>query len=229
VSERLSAHNEHVVLDRVTNLITGPWPLLLAALVLVVLARENRLIKGSLILVPLFGTQIFFNLYVHHDYYQCALVPAYVAIMAIGIDEGAGRIPWRPNLLRPLVAVAGVAVVLGGAWTSPLGAATRTVLAHPPTTIPWESRALLQHTPPGAQILTIGCSWDSRFLYYGHRRGLMYPNKNTHEGQPPLSPEYVRANYQYVLNCGRHSELQQLPSWIQLRFVAGGLYEIVGT
>src|SRR5206468_9297938 len=61
ISERLNGGTEQLVLDRITNLMTGPWPLLVAAIVMLALARHNRLMKLSLVAVPLLGTQVFFN------------------------------------------------------------------------------------------------------------------------------------------------------------------------
>lgn len=232
ISERLNGGNEQVVLDRITNLMTGPWPLLVAAIVMLALARHNRLMKLSLVLVPLLGTQVFFNLYVHHDYYQCALVPAYVSIMAIGIDEVAQRITWRAALLRPAIAVAGVVAILATTWTSNLGSLVHKNLAMTWNTIPWQSRELLDHTPPGSQILTVGChDWDSRYLYYAHRRGLMLPalSAQDHEPMPPLTPAIVDANYQYVLSCAGSEYMNVLPIWLKLSHIAPGLYKIIGT
>lgn len=237
VSERLSLHNQALVMQRTTDLITGPLPLLVAAVVAIAMARHNRLLKLSLVAVPVVGTQIFFNLYVHHDYYQCAVVPAYVAVMAIGIDEAATRVRswrprrgwWHPRAAAAATAAVALAAVAGGAWSSPLGSRVATNLAHRADHIPWQARELRADTPAGAQVLTAGCSWDARYLYYSDRRGLMLPRfadlRARHE---VLSKSYVADNYRYVLNCDSPRYLNVLPPWIQLRRVAPALYEIVG-
>jgi 4-amino-4-deoxy-L-arabinose transferase-like glycosyltransferase len=144
VHDRLSLSKNGVLVHRMGELMAGHALLFLAAAVLIAVATRHRLLLLSLVAVPVLGAELWFPLYVQHDYYPAATLPAVAAVMAVGIDVVATwvgrRLPDSRRALRP-AATAGTAVAMIGAvlllaWSSSFGEQVRNYLAgkHP---VPW--------------------------------------------------------------------------------------------
>ena len=230
VHDRLIWSKYDILIHRMGELMTGrAWLFAVAIIAIAVFARRNRAVLLSLAAVPVTGAFVWFPLYVQHDYYPCAVVPAAVAVMAVGIDATATAVAtrWRDGLrwagrwTATVLSVAGVLLLLGLSWTSGFGHQVRADLrAHPK--MPWESVVMRTYTPKDAKIIMIGCSWDSRYLYNADRWGLMYIKATF----GPLSADYVSSTYQYVMVCGGPRQLGALPQSLTYEPVATGLYRI---
>lgn len=194
LAQRLTGSTWLAVLGRVEEVLTGPWPALVAVLVLVALARRSPLFMISLVLVPVTAVAVFFNLYLVHDYYLAAVVPAVAALMGVGIDELARRFPLTQPAQAAVAAVAVVAV-LGATFRSPLAQQYQEVRDNAP--VPLASQLLAQ-TPRDSRILALGCGFSPTTFYFADRRGLMYVPERQGEGL--LTPQVV-AEYDYLMVC----------------------------
>ena len=229
--DRLVWAKYDVVIHRMGELMTGHALLYVAAVVLIAVAARHKAVLLALAAVPVVGAWVWFPLYVQHDYYPCAVLPAVAGVMGVAIDVAATGVVRRlaagssarlGSALTGAVSLVVTAGVLALAWTSTFGHAVRQDLAAHPK-IPWESVVMSRHTPPQAKIIMLGCGWDSKYLYNADRWGLMYSRR----GRPPLSPDYVTRTYQYVMSCEGRRMLEVLPQSLTYRRVAPGLYRIV--
>jgi hypothetical protein len=132
----------------------------------------------------------------------------------------ARLLPLSARSAGTVVGLVVAAAVLGLAWGSPLGRAVRTNLEDTPRP-PWQAAELRDHTRPDSRILTLGCSWDPRILYYADRYGLMY-NPRAH----PLLSRALVDGYDYVLTCRGHRQLRALPAGVRYRRIAPALYRL---
>ena len=228
--QRLNAGANGELIGWATEMVTGLWPVLVVAIVLIVLSRTNRLVKIAMLLVPVAAIEIFFNLYHHNDYYLAAVFPALVTIPAFAADEASRLLAgWRP---WASTAVAGfsVALVLATTWPTGIGQDVVEVLGNH-RKVPDLSRNIALRTPASANILFVGCDWSSHFLYYAGRSGLMYaPYTRQLAGRPapPLHPDYVAHTYQYVADCGDPAAIAEVPPQVQLHAITRRLFRIVG-
>lgn len=233
LKQRSTVLKQEQVLEWITGLVTGWWPLLLLFVVLICIARSNRAMKVSLLLVPVVAIETFFNLFHHNDYYLSAVLPALVAVAGIGIDEAATRLHGLKAMLHVrTVAAVGVVLVLLGTWLSGPGlSVARQIDAHPK--IPGASVFLSRLTPPDANILGIGCEWSPVYFYFADRRGLMYdrrPMQLRIAGRtgPALTAPYVLAHFRYVWICDHPRRIAEIPRTVELKPIAHRLFEIIG-
>lgn len=228
--QRLNAGANGELIGWATEMVTGLWPVLVVALVLIVISRRNRLLKIAMVLVPVAAVETFFNLYHHNDYYLAAVFPALVTIPAFAADEAAERLAGLRSWAASAVAAGAVVVVLATTWPTGIGQDVAYVLGHH-RKIPALSRNIAMRTPAGANILFVGCDWSSHFLYYAGRSGLMYaPHTRQLAGRPapPLRVPYILANYQYVADCGDPAAIEELPPLLELHPLTARLFRVVG-
>lgn len=232
LQDRLVWAENAVILQRIGDLVTGRLGVLALAVVVIALGAQHRLVLLSLATVPVVAVELWFPLYVVHDYYLCATLPALAAVVATGIDVGAAALGrafrgTRARVLRrgfvPAAGAFATGGVLAAAWLSPGGQRVVANLQESPRP-PGAAAVLRANTPPQARIITVGCSWDPRILYYADRFGLMYLPKH-----PRLSAQFVVENYSYVLTCRGQNALRALPSVVAYVPIAPGLFRIAGT
>jgi hypothetical protein len=231
IHDRFVWSKYEILMHRMGELMTGRAVLFLVAVVVVAVLARHRWLLLSLAVVPVLAAELWFPLYVQHDYYPTAVLPAVVAVMAVAIDllasAGVRRVAdasrWTGEAAVTGIAVLAAAGVLALSWTSGFGHQVRTDLTAK-RTVPWESKVLLRRTPPDARIVTVGCSWDSRFLYNGDRYGLMYVPGTRYHGV--LSAQDIQGTYQFVLTCAGPAALTQLPQSLSYERVGPGLYRI---
>lgn len=180
-SRSLTITNYATIMERIADEIAGPHALTLfagvaaAALGLALVDRIRGLAwAGAAIISPL----LFFNLYVMHNYYLCAIVPAIAVLAALGIDGLARLARDRPRQ----AVLAGVAMlfVLASTAISPLGRndITEWRAGSPP---PAAANALAAHTEPGSKVILVGCDWSPVLPYYSHRDAVMFRGADGHD------------------------------------------------
>jgi hypothetical protein len=160
LAQRLDPTNLAVILHRVTDLIVGPGLVLfMVGVILVVSSRFHRIMLLSVALVPFLAVAVFYNLYVVHTYYLCAIAPALVAVAGVGASELATRLA-RSCRIQNVTAALVVLSVLTLTWTSGMGIEYATGFRDYRGVAPYASTVIDRQTPNGAHILVIGCDWD---------------------------------------------------------------------
>ncbi|MFD0742493.1 ArnT family glycosyltransferase [Phytohabitans flavus] len=174
LEQRLDITSYATIMQRITDEIVGPHALTLfaglAAVALgLTLADRIRGLAwvGAVIVTPL----LFFNLYVRHSYYLCAIVPAVAMLAALGLD-GVARLA-RDRTHQAIVAGVATLFVLANSAISPLGRNDiKEWRTEPPP--PEAASVLAAHTDPGSKIILIGCDWSPVLPYFSHRDAVMF-------------------------------------------------------
>ncbi|WP_173079190.1 hypothetical protein [Phytohabitans rumicis] len=178
VGQRLDITSYATIWARITDEIAGPYALTLfaglafAALGPALVDRVRGLgWAGAMVVAPF----LFFNLYVHHSYYLCAIVPAVVMLAALGIDGLVGLA--RDRSRRVVLAGAVLLFVLVNSAISPLG---RNDIKewHEDARAPGAVHVISTYTEPGAKLILIGCDWDPVLPYLTHRDAVMFRGKD---------------------------------------------------
>lgn len=206
---RFDGNAWRLILDRVEDSIAGPMCIalvvgLIAGLVLG--SPRVRLLIGGLAVAALAPVLIFFNLYVVHIYYQIAVFPLLVAIIAIGWVELSRVLLRRSRLLVVVPALATGALVLT-TMTSPQGEIDVDDLVHG-VPVPELANQIRRITPPDARLAMADCDWDPEMLYFAHRTGLML--RGTGQDLGAVWKENRIADYRYVAQCRKLTPLASL-------------------
>lgn len=197
LAQRLAWQNYDLVLHRMHDTITGPLAVAipLAFLALLQTPSETRIHLMGILAVVIASPGIFFNLYVHHDYYQICIFPALAALLAGGICRlfeilpllhGSRRM-WAPPLAAALTA---------STWVTQIGRMDVYTFLHA-ASVPVASAHIRDATQPSDRILATGCDWDPELFFYAHRSGLMIRNEWRTR---TLAPGELRG-YQYLFEC----------------------------
>jgi 4-amino-4-deoxy-L-arabinose transferase-like glycosyltransferase len=144
--QRLNAGANGELIGWATEMVTGLWPVAVLAILLILISRRNRLLKISLVLVPVAAVETFFNLYHHNDYYLAAVFPALVAIPAFGADEAAERLAGLRSWASTAAVGGSVALVLATTWPTGIGQDVVQVLDHH-RKVPALSKNIAARTP----------------------------------------------------------------------------------
>ncbi len=180
VAQRSEVANYAVIMDRIADGIAGRYALSLfagAAAILLGLGLVDRVRRIAWAGAAALGPLLFFNLYLVHSYYLCAVVPAIAALAALGLD-GVARVAQRIGVApgprrQAAVAAAATALVLASTAVSPLG---RKDLQEWRTDTPAPAGAaiLTAHTEPGSKVILIGCDWNPQLPFLAHRDAVMF-------------------------------------------------------
>lgn len=211
------------ILNRMPALAGGTGVLMGLAIVSMACWRAS-LPSIAIVLVPAVAIGTFFNLYVQHDYYLCAVYPAVILVVASAI---AGIMRALPDVST--AAVVGAALSFGLlvlAWTSPPGQAYQAnISARPP--LPDLSREIASATSSRDGVIVVGCDWDPTWLYYADRRGLMLrADELTHE----VPASWIPGTLSYLAYCGNAApSLRFLPDDVSAVQVSPHVYALTKT
>ena len=220
LDERIDVNNWIAIFNRLPALAGGTALLLGFAVMMLVFWRAS-LPALALVLVPMAAVGAFFNLYVVHDYYLCAIYPAVILILAAAITGMARLLPDRNTSLA--VVVATTLFLLALAWTSPQGQQYQAnVAARQP--FPVLSRDIAAHTERNDGIILVGCDWDPTWLYYADRRGLML---RADEVAHVLPARLIPDTLSYLGYCGAPDGMKFLPPSVTAVQVAPHVFRLV--
>ncbi len=147
-----------------TPLYMGGLGLVLALFGLHSLVRSGRGVLGAaLAAVPMSACLVFFGLYVVHDYYQFAIVPAVCLLMGGGAVAVQKRMRWQPALV-----IAATGVHLLGFWLAN-GEQYGRAIHEEPTYI----TDLRASTEPDEEVIGVGSSYDPYPYYAADRHGTL--------------------------------------------------------
>jgi 4-amino-4-deoxy-L-arabinose transferase-like glycosyltransferase len=194
LEQRLNPDNWIVILTRFPTLGFGLAGFIIILLLAGTAQRWNLRLLG-LASVPFIAIGIFFNLYIFHDYYLCAVYPALVSLIAIAVVFVQNQIAdSRARVGFISVATLGILAV---AWATPEGAKLAET-ARNATDLPLISIVIQEHVPEGEAVLISGCDWDPTYLYYSERRGIMLPD--WFQGEIPF--DWIGREFNYIAFCG---------------------------
>jgi len=183
--------------------------------------RVGILVGLSLVLPT--GSLVFFNLYYMHNYYQCAVFPALIIVVAAGITGVAKYSRVRSGQWASCVVV--TLAVLGLSWTSGEGVLISKRQVGGLYTFPLAAE-IAEHVPEDQGIIMIGCDWDPTTLYLSGRRGLMIrPDAMSR----PVPADWLKNDLGYVALCDPGaSPTPILPLGTRLNQLTPNLFEIEG-
>ncbi len=165
---------------------------------------------------------VFTNVYYMHTYYQVAVLPALVIVMAAGI---AGLVRLASGVpAKAAIAVVAVAVVLVSAWISDEGKviSERKVAGIYDFPIATEMAAVI---PDGSGVVMVGCDWDSTYFYLSGTRGLMVRDDMLSR---PIPTDWLRNDLRYLVTCRPDIDTAELfPSGTNLEPLSSDIFRIV--
>lgn len=173
--QRIEISNYVTILDRVTGEIAGPFLLVLFAGVasaILGMGVADRVRRVAWIVAAAAGPLVFFNLYVVHNYYLCAVFPAITVFAALGIDGVARLVRDRPRAATAIAALATFFVLFCTA-SDRLGVRDIQQWEHKPPA-PAQAAMLKAHTGPDEPIIFIKCDWSPVIPYYSERNAVMF-------------------------------------------------------
>ncbi|MDR1280050.1 MAG: hypothetical protein LBK99_04435 [Opitutaceae bacterium] len=185
-AQRLDLKNWLIIGKRVhNNVMPFLWPLTLLGVPIIfrMPIRMAAVIGG--LLVGAFGTVlVFFNLYLIHDYYLCAIVlPLWVAAGA-GIYLIAHKINYRAWGALVFIVIFGILGV--SSIISPRVKGSYRDLSK--DEIVRFSTLVREHVPFDAEVIIFGDDWNSRLPYYTQRKALMVRTPTT----PSMAATYAQ-------------------------------------
>jgi len=208
--------------------IAGPGLLLVAfCLAAILLWPTRRAITVALALALPVSAAVFFNLYVVHNYYLCAIYPALVLVIAAAI-AGCTRLAPTPSL-RAVLGITLTLVAVAAAWLSPQGQLISKRTNDPPFNYS-QSIEIASNTKPDDGILVVGCGWSSEVLYFADRRGLMLQTQAppfTHTQLIPYSWLGQELDYVYLCDPTNANLTPLFPPEVTLEPVTPNLLRIV--
>jgi hypothetical protein len=194
LDQRLDAQKWQMILGY-SEAIVGSLLVLVLLLIAALMVWPQRAVVVGLALSLPVAALVFFNLYYMHTYYQSAVFPALVLVMAAGI-AALVRLAPTPAAKWSVAGVALVAV-LAVAWISPegQGISHRTVNGLYEFPLAGEIAATV---PEGSGVVVVGCDWDPTYFYLSGRRGLMIRPEAM---DVPVPAEWLGSDLQYVALC----------------------------
>ena len=196
--------------------------LVFVILLTVALIAWNRIgvLVGMALVLPT-GSLVFFNLYYMHNYYQCAVFPALIIVIAAGIT-GLANYSRVTSGKWAVVAVVTLAVLIV-AWTSGEGVLISKRQVGGLYTFPLAAE-IAEHVPADQGVILIGCDWDPTTLYLSGRRGLMLrPDALSR----PIPSDWLTMDLGYVALCDPGANASSvLPAGTHLAQLTPDLYEI---
>ncbi len=206
LSQRVSLTNYLIIAGRVTGEMAGPLAITLALGVIAALLGKDaadRVRRLSWAVAAAFGPLVFFNLYVIHNYYLCAIVVGVVVVIALGLDRLAQLADGRAAL-PTIIAAAGVAAVLVTTGLSPLGRLDlrQWLIGNPP---PPAAAELDTATTSNDRIVMVGCDWDPTLAYYSDRVVVMFRGQDSQGFWTRESP----SDYRFLYSCAPSGDVDR--------------------
>lgn len=190
LAQRLDPGAWWTIARRVVVLVFGGW-FVLPALGLAALRRpwdERTVALGGLLAGSVAAVAVFFNLYLVHDYYLCALVlPLWLfAALGVGWIEERQAFRWRACLRSAIAAVLLVSSFTSFyVWSSYFPGDGAGLLP--------AADMIADRTRPEDELIVFGDDWNPALAYYSRRRVLMAARDN---GGPDFARQlrdYARA------------------------------------
>ena len=221
LNQRAQLGNWLLISNLADPLVLGRWlgiPLALAGLA----SGRPRAFWIAIAAAGVLPILVFFNLYVVHDYYLCAVTPA--AAMLVG--TGAG---WVHEQWRRVIPAALSGLLLTGAW---LGAGVLTTRAY------WSPAysdltvadrlpivaELRQLSTRQERVALFGLDWSPATLYYSERRGMM-PKGNF--VNPRTAEELAARGYELFAIVDPYSrDLELAKAWRWIGAVGPHTYRV---
>lgn len=229
-----------VIAERIPE-ITGTLGLLVVAVALIGLVTgptAGRWTTLGWLATAVAGPVIFFNLYVVHNYYLCAVAPALAVLVGLGADriltEVAERFPTSESgattarLVATIAAGAVVTVLVASSFRAE-GAASDVSQWRHDGTVPTLPTSMAQIIPADTTIVMIGCDWDPTLAYYSGRTALMFRTPEVAQAFWASSPggrQADAAEYPLLLECTTTKDRKAyLPDGVRATYTGvGGFY-----
>ena len=165
--------------------VAGGTLIAVGLIILAVSFGKHRRASFGLLIVFISGPALFTNLYFVHDYYWTAVLPAFLFVLAAGLEVLPS--PWIRNsensIKQSIVFRASIAVaIVVASWFTPYGMRHFDVFAkegsvsYSDDAVAIAVEAITSNTKPADKIIIIGADWNPQILYFSDRKGLMIPN-----------------------------------------------------
>jgi hypothetical protein len=165
--------------------VAGGTLIAVGLIILAVSFGKHRRASFGLLIVFISGPVLFTNLYFVHDYYWTAALPAFLFVLAAGLEVLPSA--WIRNsensTKQSIVFRASVSVaIVVASWFTPYGMRHFDVFAkegsvsYSDDAIAVAVEAITTNTKPDDKIIIIGADWNPQILYFSDRKGLMIPN-----------------------------------------------------
>jgi 4-amino-4-deoxy-L-arabinose transferase-like glycosyltransferase len=182
------------------------------------------------------GPAIFANLYIVHDYYWIAVIPALFVLLAAGLNSIFEYLATRIRIttVRRAVLATFVAVfVILSSWATRQGLGHFDVWQYTGSTFFGDENeriaieTISTETESSDHVVLLGYDWNPRILYFANRRGLMIP--------PAVEPSFLQDSrdlgelYKYVYFYADYTpeEIVNFFGSVRLEQVSGRLYSFV--
>ena len=224
LGQRLNIDQWNVIVERLPSLGAGLW---VAVVLLIISLWRYKLDVHVVALasVPLIAFFVFFNLYYVHSYYLIAILPAYVALIGVGLTS---IYEYLPNGIPAKVAIIAISIaMLILSWTSSEGSMLRTAITHREN-VPDISEQIKKLVPPNSGVIIVGCDWNPTPLFYSNHRGLSLPDWVDDE----IPRNWIGGDLTYLAFCGANFSLSDgdpravLPAGTSFEKVTPGIYRI---
>ena len=182
---------------------------------------RNVAVVAALALALPVGALIATNVYFMHNYYQAAVMPQMLMVMAAGIAAAASFARSRTQVIATGVTV--TLLVIATAWLSDEGKliSERTALGLYAFPLVDEINEVV---PPKAGLIMAGCDWDSAYLYLADRPGLMLRDDKLGEKVPA---EWIPTDLGYLALCREGIDPQGfLPPGVVLQQLSPSIFRL---
>jgi len=165
--------------------VAGGTLIAVGLIILAVSFGKHRRASFGLLIVFISGPALFTNLYFVHDYYWTAVLPAFLFVLAAGLEvlpsawmKSSNDSIKQSSIFRVSVSVA----IVVASWFTPYGMrhfdvfAKEGSVAYSDDDIAIAVEAITTNTEPDDKIIIIGADWNPQILYFSDRKGLMIPN-----------------------------------------------------
>lgn len=156
--------------------------------------RSTAIIAALALALPV-GAVIATNVYYMHNYYQAAVLPQMLMVMAAGIAAAASLARTRVQVIATSMTLTLLIIVTS--WLSDEG---KLISERTPAglyTFPLVDE-INEVVPSGAGLIMAGCDWDSAYLYLANRPGLMLRDDKLGEQVPS---EWIPDDHGYLALC----------------------------
>jgi hypothetical protein len=171
-TQRTSIENWNPIFSRLRDqVIPVIWPCVpLGIFAVIRQERFQALLLLGLALGMIVAVGVFFNLYVVHDYYLCAIVIPVWILAALGIDHLAAQVAATPYARIGVVACAAVLVGISTCKSDYTKASYLNYSQDPYYLFANHVRSTVA---PKEEIIVFGDDWNPRIPYYAQRKALM--------------------------------------------------------
>lgn len=169
-AQRLSPENWQVLGQRISHwVIPWSWPFTLLGLASMASStRPQQLVVGGLFLGGLLTPVVFFNLYVVHDYYLCAIVFPVWLVTARGVTTAIASLSMKA---RAWAIIGAIVIYACTSLNAPY--ALSAYIDHSNHEVYQFAIAARGKIPAGAEVVVFGEDWNPRIPYYLQCKAMM--------------------------------------------------------